>query len=122
MTWHVEHANEPSQAPARHKKTHRSRVGQNHIYTVYIRYFWKGKYEIYGHIRSYGVYIQFWPTLHRRDGSFTLAEVFAQEPELNCPRLTDMCIEFSRSIVCALLMPIETESSPGSAYACNTVT
>ena len=27
------------------------RVGQNHIYTVYIRYFWQGNYEIYGHIR-----------------------------------------------------------------------
>jgi len=27
------------------------RVGQNHIYTVYIRYFWQGFYQIYGHIR-----------------------------------------------------------------------
>ena len=27
------------------------RVGQNHIYTVYIRYFWQGKHQIYGHIR-----------------------------------------------------------------------
>jgi len=27
------------------------RVGQNHIYTVYIRYFWQGNHEIYGHIR-----------------------------------------------------------------------
>jgi len=26
------------------------RVGQNHIYTVYIRYFWQGKHQIYGHI------------------------------------------------------------------------
>jgi len=27
------------------------RVGQNHIYTVYIRYFWQGNHQIYGHIR-----------------------------------------------------------------------
>ena len=26
------------------------RVGQNHIYTVYIRYFWQGNHRIYGHI------------------------------------------------------------------------
>jgi hypothetical protein len=26
-------------------------IGQNHIYTVYIRYFWQGNYEIYGHIQ-----------------------------------------------------------------------
>ena len=28
-----------------------SRVGQNHKYTVYIRYFWLGNHQIYGHIR-----------------------------------------------------------------------
>jgi hypothetical protein len=27
------------------------RVGQNHIYTVYIRYFWQGNHQIYGYIR-----------------------------------------------------------------------
>jgi hypothetical protein len=27
------------------------KVGQNHIYTVYIRYFWQGNHKIYGHIR-----------------------------------------------------------------------
>jgi len=30
---------------------HMYRVGQNHIYTVYIRYIWQGFYQIYGHIR-----------------------------------------------------------------------
>ena len=30
---------------------HMSRVGQNHIYTVYIRHFWQGTHQIYGHIR-----------------------------------------------------------------------
>jgi hypothetical protein len=34
-----------------------NRVGQNHVYTVYIRYFWQGNHQIYG------VYIRFWPTL-----------------------------------------------------------
>jgi hypothetical protein len=28
-----------------------ARVGQNPMYTVYIRYFWQGNYQIYGHIR-----------------------------------------------------------------------
>ena len=27
------------------------RVDQNHIYTIYIRYFWQGNHQIYGHIR-----------------------------------------------------------------------
>ena len=27
------------------------RVGQNHIYTVCIRYYWQGNHQIYGHIR-----------------------------------------------------------------------
>ena len=30
---------------------HVSRVGQNHTYTVYIRYFWQGSHQIYGHAR-----------------------------------------------------------------------
>jgi len=34
-----------------------SRVGQNHVNTVYIRYFRQGNHQIYG------VYIRFWPTL-----------------------------------------------------------
>jgi hypothetical protein len=28
-----------------------NRVGQNHIYTVHVRYFWQGNHQIYGHIR-----------------------------------------------------------------------
>jgi len=28
-----------------------NRVGQNHIYTVYIRYFWQRNHQIYGHIQ-----------------------------------------------------------------------
>jgi len=27
------------------------RVGQNHVYTVCIRYLWQGNHQIYGHIR-----------------------------------------------------------------------
>ena len=38
------------------------RVGQNHIYTVYIRYFGR---EITKYTVIYGVYIRFWPTLKR---------------------------------------------------------
>jgi hypothetical protein len=40
----------------------RIRVGQNHIYTVHIRYFWPGN-SIFTVI--YGVYIQLWPALLR---------------------------------------------------------
>jgi len=28
-----------------------ARVGQNHIYTFYIRCFWQGNHQIYGHIQ-----------------------------------------------------------------------
>ena len=28
-----------------------SRVGQNHKYTVHVRYFWQGNHQIYGHIQ-----------------------------------------------------------------------
>ena len=34
------------------------RIGQNHTYTEYIRYFWQGNHQ------KYGVYIRFWPTLN----------------------------------------------------------
>ena len=33
------------------EKLEMSRVGQYHIYTVCIRYFWQGNQQIYGHIR-----------------------------------------------------------------------
>ena len=33
------------------------KVGQDHIYMVYIHYSWQGNHQIYG------VYIRFWPTL-----------------------------------------------------------
>ena len=40
------------------------RVGQNHIYTVYIRYFWQGNHKTYQNIWCiYGAYIRSWPTL-----------------------------------------------------------
>jgi hypothetical protein len=42
------------------------RIGQNHIYMVYIRYFWQGNYQISSHIRC--IYIRFWPTLSLWDG------------------------------------------------------
>jgi hypothetical protein len=32
------------------------RVGQNRMHTVYLRFFWRGNHQIYGHIRI-------WPTL-----------------------------------------------------------
>jgi len=28
-----------------------ARAGQNHIYTVYKRYFWQGNHQTYGHIQ-----------------------------------------------------------------------
>ena len=46
------------------------RVGQNRIYTVYIRYFCGifGR-EITKYTVIYGVYIRFWPTLNINDGA-----------------------------------------------------
>jgi hypothetical protein len=32
-------------------QAHILRVGQNHIYTVYIQLFWQRNYQIYAHIR-----------------------------------------------------------------------
>jgi hypothetical protein len=36
------------------------RVGQDHIFTVYMQYFWLEKYK---DTVIYGGYIRFWPTL-----------------------------------------------------------
>jgi hypothetical protein len=30
---------------------HIFKVGQNHMYTMYIRYSWQGSHQVYGHIR-----------------------------------------------------------------------
>jgi len=38
-------------APPVRARLHMFRVGQNHIYTVYMRYFWQGNHQIYGYIR-----------------------------------------------------------------------
>jgi len=35
----------------------------DHIYTVYMRYFWPENHRIYSHIRLYSVCTRFWPTL-----------------------------------------------------------
>ena len=42
---------------------HIPKVGQDHVYTVYIRYSWQRNHHIYGPY-VYGVYKRFWPTLH----------------------------------------------------------
>jgi len=47
--------------------THHCRVGQNHIYTVYIRFFGR---EITLNTVIYGEYIWFWPILHLCIGTF----------------------------------------------------
>ena len=39
------------------------RVGQGHIYTVYIWCFWQGNHQIYGHVRCKYRNTRFWPTL-----------------------------------------------------------
>jgi len=38
-------------ASAALKPQHIAKVGQDHMYTVYIRYFWQGNHRIYNHIR-----------------------------------------------------------------------
>ena len=49
-----------------------SRVGQNHMYTVYIRYFWLGNHQIYGvYIRIYTVLAN--PTHELNKGAFALS-------------------------------------------------
>jgi hypothetical protein len=101
------------------------RDGQNHIYTVYIRYFWQGNHQIYGHIRCiytvlanpkymvtslhkyriYTVYIYiyiFWPTLVVCAFILTLATRMGHW-ECSLPVL-----RFYSSIVCELVRLNET--------------
>jgi hypothetical protein len=54
---------------------HMDRVGQNHIYTVYVRYFWQ---ENHKYTVIYGVYIRFWPTLHMVLFAFALNVPFSE--------------------------------------------
>jgi hypothetical protein len=46
-----EHKNSESHHGQGHLHAYMCRVGQNHIYTVYIRYFWQGNHQIYDYIR-----------------------------------------------------------------------
>ena len=46
-----------------------SRVGQNHIYTVYIRHFWHGNHQMYGHIRC--IYTVLANPMRQRSGTCT---------------------------------------------------
>ena len=55
--WHTKLAHKVGVLNDQLTKELKHRVGQYHIYTVYIRYFWQGNHQIYG------VYIRFWPTL-----------------------------------------------------------
>ena len=49
-----------------------SRVGQNHMYTVYIRYFWLGNHQTHGvYIRIYTVLAN--PTHELNKGTFALS-------------------------------------------------
>ena len=60
---------------------HMSRVGQNHIYTVYIRYFWLGNNQIYGvYIRIYTVLAN--PT-HEDEAQLRLPILYVQ-PVIYC--------------------------------------
>jgi len=49
---------------------HIHRVGQNHIYTVCIRYFWQGNHHIYGHIRC--IYTVLASPTHTTFGGFSV--------------------------------------------------
>ena len=54
--WRAEARNLNLAGEERMRFGHIDRVGQNHIYTVYIRYFWLGNHQIYGvYIRIYTV-------------------------------------------------------------------
>jgi len=50
------------------------RVGQDHIYTVYIRYFWQGNHQIYGHARCIPVYGSGQPYVYDRISDKTPAQ------------------------------------------------
>jgi len=49
--------NSESEAATVHKHDHIPKVGQNHVYTVYARYFWQEDYQAHSHtvnIDNYG--------------------------------------------------------------------
>jgi len=68
---------------------HTSRVGQNHIYTVYIRYFWQRNHQIYGHLRCiYTVLANPTYFLSVKQQSDTLARTFRRRAKLHASSCT----------------------------------
>jgi len=77
------------------------RVGQNHIYTVYIQYFWQGNQEIYGHTRC--IYTVLANPTHAAGPPFGHGDV------TNGAHVGDKALLEVRSETCALL---QTTSIP----------
>jgi len=50
QAWNKSKRDSEAASYASEEDTHTCRVGQNHMNTVYIRYFWQGNHQIYGHI------------------------------------------------------------------------
>jgi hypothetical protein len=74
------------------------RVGQNHIYTVYVRYFWQGNYQIYGHIRciytvlANPIHTVFLAENSQNAGSYTVYIHCSSQPYVSgCQALSHTC-------------------------------
>ena len=79
---------------------HITRVGQNHIYTVYIRYFWLGDHQIYGHIRC----------LHTVPANPTYTRICIWK-FLTVSISVWPCMGFGRPYICAVLAWMRKQSS-----------
>jgi len=64
-------------------RLHICRVGQNHIYTVYIWCFWQGNHQIYGHIRCIYTVLANPTYLRKGNLSFTGTASSLQEGNLS---------------------------------------
>jgi hypothetical protein len=72
------------------------RVGQNHAYTVYVRYFWLGN-QITTETVIYGVRIRLWPTmlfLHRPQGRLALLSVRCHTSRVGQNHMFVVCIRY----------------------------
>ena len=103
------------------------RVGQNHIYTVCIRYLWQGNHQIYGHkqciytVLANPIYMWFWPTLEM----LLLAYIINKHStHVNCQRalwiVNEQCKSSTSNVNCQRAMWVvnkQCESSTSTAHS-----
>jgi hypothetical protein len=93
------------------------RVGQNHIYTVYERYFWQGNHQIYGHIRC--IYMVLANPNHVVHTTFAHSHLHLSMMGSICQTLHNARSHKHPSI-CQLCTPLNHTCTPVSVTLCTT--